>query len=153
MCAIMWRNFFTRSLRVGGKNKPPPTSLDFHDNENLVTGGLFYFICMLYSNCVKQLISNMIKNILKYIIDNRLGAITVALSLTFMFLGLPSQIVRIWQTHSVKEISVTMFSLLTLQSVFWVLYGRQKNDWFVIIANSFGTLFSAIIVIEYFLFK
>lgn len=95
----------------------------------------------------------MIQNILKYIMNNRLGAITVALSLTFMFLGLPSQIIRIWQTHSVKEISITMFFLLTLQSVFWVLYGRQKNDWFVIIANSFGTLFSAIIVIEYFLFK
>ncbi len=77
----------------------------------------------------------------------------MAFSLTFMFLGLPSQIIRIWQTGSVKEISVTMFSLLMLQSVFWVLYGRQKNDWFVIIANSFGTLFSAIIVVEYFLFK
>ena len=88
-----------------------------------------------------------------YIRNNRLGVITIITSLSYMFLGLPLQIVRIWQTQSVIEISLSMFALLCLQSVFWVLYGFQKRDWFVVTANTFGTLFSATIVVEYFLFQ
>ena len=94
-----------------------------------------------------------IKNCINYMKSNRLGTLTVFLSLMFMFLGLPNQILRIWESKSVVEISIIMFGLLAIQSFFWVLYGTQKRDWFVVIANSFGTFFSVIIVIEYFLFR
>jgi uncharacterized protein with PQ loop repeat len=70
-----------------------------------------------------------------------------------MCLGLPLQIWRIWQSHSVKEISLPMFALLCLQSIFWVLYGFQKSDWFVVTANIFCALFSAAIVMECFWFR
>lgn len=89
----------------------------------------------------------------EYVRNNRLGIVTVTLSLTFMFVGLPSQILRILETKSAKEISITMFSLLVVQSFFWVLYGYQKRDWFVVTANAFGTFFSLVIVIEWFLFQ
>lgn len=90
---------------------------------------------------------------LTYIKNNKLGTATIVLSLSYMFLGLPSQILSIWQSQSVREISLSMFFLLCVQSIFWVLYGLQKKDWFVVTANTFGTLFSAIIVVEYFLFR
>jgi len=86
-------------------------------------------------------------------IKNKLGIITLLLSLSYMFLGLPSQIIKIWETHSVKDISILMFLLLCIQSLFWVAYGKQRKDWFVIIANSFGAIFTAIIVAEYFLLR
>lgn len=88
-----------------------------------------------------------------YIKNNKLGTATIVLSLSYMFLGLPSQILSIWQSQSVREISLPMFFLLCVQSIFWVLYGLQKKDWFVVTANTFGTLFSAFIVLEYFLFR
>lgn len=90
---------------------------------------------------------------LKYVMSNKLGTVTVALSLTYMFLGLPAQIWKIWEARSVEDISLLMFALLAIQSLAWVLYGKQKHDWFVFTANCFGTLFAAVIVVEYFLFK
>lgn len=84
--------------------------------------------------------------------NNKLGTVTIVLSLTFMFLGLPSQIWQIWKTGSVAGISILAFSLLATQSFFWVLYGFQKKDWFVVVANFVGTIFSTIIVFEYFWF-
>lgn len=93
------------------------------------------------------------EKVIPYIKDNKLGAVTIITSLSYMFLGLPSQIWNIWQSQSVREISLPMFALLCLQSIFWVLYGFQKRDWFVITANAFGTLFSAAIVVEWFLFR
>ena len=83
---------------------------------------------------------------------NKLGLTTLIFSLTYMFFGLPSQVIKIWNTHSVKDVSIVMFVLLVIQSIFWVLYGRQRNDKFVMIANFFGALFSIIIVIEYVMF-
>ncbi len=88
------------------------------------------------------------KTIWQYVLKNKLGTFTLALSLTFMFLGLPSQVYTISVTKSVNNISFPMFSLLATQSFFWVLYGVQRKDPFMIIANTFGTLFAGIIVLQ-----
>lgn len=85
--------------------------------------------------------------------NTKLGIVTLVLSLVYMFLGLPSQIIQIWKTQSVKDVSLLMFLLLTIQSIFWIAYGRQRNDRFVIIANFFGALFASIIIIEYIIFR
>ena len=85
--------------------------------------------------------------------NTKLGIVTLTLSLLYMFLGLPSQIIQIWKTHSVKDVSLLMFLLLTIQSIFWIAYGRQRNDRFVMIANFFGALFAFIIIIEYIIFR
>jgi uncharacterized protein with PQ loop repeat len=92
------------------------------------------------------------KKIVLYLKENKLGGVTILFSLSYMFLGLPLQIWRIWETHSVKEISLPMFGLLCLQSIFWVLYGIQQKDWFVVTANAFCSFFAFIIVLLYFAF-
>ena len=93
--------------------------------------------------------------ILRYIRENRLGATTLFLSLSFTFLGLPAQIYKIFITQSAKDVSPFTFFLLALQSFFWVLYGamREKKDWVIIIPNAFVVLFAVIILLEYFLFQ
>lgn len=90
---------------------------------------------------------------LNFIKQNKLGTLTIVVCLTYMFLGLPAQIIQTWRTHNIAGISILMFLLLALQSVCWVAYGIQKKDRFVIIANIFGSLFSIIIVLEYFIFR
>jgi len=84
--------------------------------------------------------------------NNKLGITTLFFSLSFTFLGLPSQIIQIWKTHSVKDVSIVMIFLLAVQGMFWIFYGRQRKDAFVVIANVFGALFAAVIVIEYIIF-
>lgn len=88
-----------------------------------------------------------------YIKKNKLGVFTITLSLTYMFLGLPAQILAIWEKRSVANISLLMFALLAAQCASWVAYGIQRKDWFVVTANSIGALFAFVIVIQYFLFR
>lgn len=88
-----------------------------------------------------------------HIKNNKLGTVTVILSLAFMSLGLLSQVFEIWTSRSVAGVSVFAFMLLAVQSFFWVLYGAQKRDWFIITPNILGTLFAATIVAEYFWFS
>ena len=90
---------------------------------------------------------------LNYIRNNKLGATTMALSLVFIFLGLPSQIATIWSTRSVAGVSPLMFSLLAIQSAFWVAYGIQKRDPFMAVPNGLIVIFGTIIVIECMLFR
>ncbi len=89
---------------------------------------------------------------LNYVKENKLGVITVVLSVTFMLLGLPAQIWQIWNTKSVAGISVFSFALLATQCSFWIAYGIQKKDKNVMIPNLFGAIFSTVIVVEYFIF-
>jgi len=90
---------------------------------------------------------------ISYIKANRLGVVTITFSLLYMFLGLPAQVWKIWVTQSAADISPLAFGLLAIQSVFWVLYGLQKKDWFIVIPNVLATLFSSMIIVEYFMFK
>ncbi len=91
------------------------------------------------------------QNMINFIKQNKLGSLATTLSLIYMSLGLPSQIIKIWNTHSVQGISVLMFLLLGIQSVAWVAYGMQKKDNFITIPNILGALFSFVVVIEYFI--
>jgi uncharacterized protein with PQ loop repeat len=84
--------------------------------------------------------------------NNKLAITTLFFALVFICVGLPSQIIRIWETHSVKGVSVITFFLLATQAVFWVFYGRQRKDLVVIVVNLFGTLFATVIVLEYLMF-
>ena len=54
---------------------------------------------------------------------SKLGIVTTGISLTYMIFGLPSQILQIWSNHSVKDISILLFILLVMQSLFWIAYG------------------------------
>lgn len=87
---------------------------------------------------------------LNHLKNNKLGTIALFLCLSFILLGLPAQIWKIWQSQSAAGISLLTFALLTIQSFFWVLYGWQKKDWFIIIPNTLGTILAGVIVAEYF---
>ncbi|MGN7809604.1 SemiSWEET family sugar transporter [Flavobacterium sp. 22076] len=46
------------------------------------------------------------------------------------------QIVKVWKTKKVKDISLKTFSILTFGIIVWIIYGILKEDLPIIITNS-----------------
>lgn len=90
---------------------------------------------------------------LVYLKQNPLGLATIFFSLFYMFVGMPSQIFKIWRTKSAKDISPLMYVLLVNQCTWWIFYGKQQDDRLVITANACAAFFGLIILIEYFWFS
>lgn len=56
------------------------------------------------------------------------------------------QIVKVWKTKKVKQISLLTFSVLTFGIGIWVVYGILKNDLPIIITNSVSFCLNLIMV-------
>lgn len=61
------------------------------------------------------------------------------------------QIIKVWKSKKVKNVSLTMFSTLTLGIFLWVVYGFLKKDYPIMITNSISL--SLNIVMIYFISK
>ncbi|WP_394774221.1 SemiSWEET family sugar transporter [Flavobacterium sp.] len=46
------------------------------------------------------------------------------------------QIIKVWKTKKVKQISLKTFGILTFGLFIWIIYGIIKNDLPIIITNS-----------------
>lgn len=68
-----------------------------------------------------------------------------AFSTTMAFLP---QVVKIWRTKSVEDLSFGMFGLFTLGIILWLTYGILINDLPVIVANSVSIVFQAAILTQ-----
>lgn len=56
------------------------------------------------------------------------------------------QILKVWKTKKVKEISLRMFGTLTFGIAIWIVYGILKNDLPIIITNSISLVLNLIMV-------
>ena len=56
------------------------------------------------------------------------------------------QIIKVWKTKKVKEISLRMFSILTFGIALWIVYGILKKDFPIIITNSISLVLNLIMV-------
>ena len=45
------------------------------------------------------------------------------------------QVIRTWQTHQTRDLSLGMFMLLTTASTLWIVYGAVTRDWPVVLTN------------------
>ena len=45
------------------------------------------------------------------------------------------QVIRTWQTHQTRDLSLGMFTLLTTASTLWIVYGAVTRDWPVVLTN------------------
>jgi MtN3 and saliva related transmembrane protein len=61
------------------------------------------------------------------------------------------QIIKVWKSKKVKNVSLTMFSTLTLGIFLWVVYGYLKKDYPIMITNSISLFLN--IVMIYFISK
>ncbi|PXY43546.1 SemiSWEET family sugar transporter [Flavobacterium hydrophilum] len=56
------------------------------------------------------------------------------------------QIVKVWRTKKVKQISLLTFGILTFGIAIWVVYGILKKDFPIIITNSISLFLNLIMV-------
>ena len=56
------------------------------------------------------------------------------------------QILKVWKTKKVKEISLKMFGILTFGIAIWIVYGILKNDLPITITNSVSLVLNLIMV-------
>jgi MtN3 and saliva related transmembrane protein len=73
------------------------------------------------------------------------GALT---SLSFL-----PQVIRVWKTHSTKDLSLSMFLLFIAGLVLWLTYGICLGQLPVIIANGVTLVLAMIILIFKFIYK
>ncbi|MDR7210828.1 SemiSWEET transporter [Flavobacterium piscis] len=56
------------------------------------------------------------------------------------------QIVKVWKTKKVKQISLLTFSVLTFGIALWIVYGILKKDFPIILSNSISLFLNLIMV-------
>jgi MtN3 and saliva related transmembrane protein len=56
------------------------------------------------------------------------------------------QVVKVWRSRSVGDISLQMYILMVTGAFLWVVYGLTLMAWPVIIANAVSLLFTATIL-------
>lgn len=56
------------------------------------------------------------------------------------------QIIKVWKTKKVRQISLLTFSVLTFGIAIWVVYGILKNDLPIIITNSVSLCLNLLMV-------
>lgn len=56
------------------------------------------------------------------------------------------QILKVWKTKKVKEISLKMFGILTFGIAVWIVYGILKKDLPIIITNGISLFLNLIMV-------
>jgi MtN3 and saliva related transmembrane protein len=46
------------------------------------------------------------------------------------------QVIRVWQTRQTRDLSLTMFALLSTASSLWIVYGVMTRSWPVVLTNT-----------------
>jgi MtN3 and saliva related transmembrane protein len=45
------------------------------------------------------------------------------------------QVIRVWRTRQTRDLSLSMFALLSTASSLWIIYGAITSDWPVVLTN------------------
>lgn len=75
-----------------------------------------------------------------------ISTLTVIVSLISKVWGFPNQIKLLHKFKRTDNISLVLHSLATLSYALWTLHGVLRNDWFTVVGQGLGVVFSAIIV-------
>ena len=61
-------------------------------------------------------------------------------------ISLIPQVIKMWKTRSVADISTVMILNFLLTSVLWILYGLMITSWSVWVTNIFMLIFAIIMI-------
>lgn len=56
------------------------------------------------------------------------------------------QVIKILKEKKVEDLSMTMFISLLIGIILWVIYGIMRDDWPIIVTNSFSVLLNFLIL-------
>ncbi|MCC9064532.1 SemiSWEET family sugar transporter [Flavobacterium piscisymbiosum] len=65
---------------------------------------------------------------------------------TCVTISVVPQIIKVWKTKKVKQISLKTFGILTFGILVWIIYGILKKDLPIIITNSVSLCLNLIMV-------
>ena len=65
----------------------------------------------------------------------------------FTAASLLPQLVKLIREKRAEDISLLMLAVLFIGLALWICYGIMKEDWIIIIANSFSLLINVLVVI------
>ncbi len=63
------------------------------------------------------------------------------------------QLIKIYKTKDVADLSTGMFSVLVLGLLLWTIYGIMKPDWPIIVTNFIACVLNAIILFNILKFR
>lgn len=75
-----------------------------------------------------------------------ISTLTVIFSLITKFIGFPDQIRLILKHKSANNISLLLNSLTGISYGLWTVHGFLRNDWFTVIGQILGFVFSFVLV-------
>lgn len=65
----------------------------------------------------------------------------------FIGLSLIPQLIKLLKEKRGDQISMGMLSVLIVGQILWVIYGVMKQDWIIIVSNSFSALINLAIIV------
>ena len=72
---------------------------------------------------------------------------------TFTTISFFPQVIRIWKTHSTKDLSLSMFLLFSIGVLLWLIYGIILMQWPIILANVITLIMALVILIFKIIYK
>jgi MtN3 and saliva related transmembrane protein len=76
---------------------------------------------------------------------NTVGVIGIVAGI-FTSSSLLPQVIKILKEKKVEDLSMTMFISLLIGIILWVIYGIMRDDWPIIVTNSFSVLLNFLIL-------
>lgn len=75
-----------------------------------------------------------------------ISTLTVIVSLITKFVGFPDQIRLMLKHKQANNISLSLNLLGAISYCLWTLHGYMINDWFTVVGQIFGFVFSVVLV-------
>ena len=77
------------------------------------------------------------------------GLIATGVTLIYLGLGLPAQIIKNYKGKSVEGLSKFLYIALFLTAVSWITYAILKPDYYILVSNIPGVIAGGIILIQF----
>ena len=81
------------------------------------------------------------------------GTLAVIASLTIVIIGLPAQIYKNYKRKNCDGIAPSLIYSVCCTYTLWGLYGWTKPDWFLVIAQTPGSILAFILLFQLFLYR
>jgi MtN3 and saliva related transmembrane protein len=83
---------------------------------------------------------------------NTVGVIGIVAGV-FTSASLLPQLIKIIKEKKVEDLSMTMFVSLLIGIILWVVYGILRDDWPIIVTNSFSVVLNLFILVLKFKYR
>ncbi len=83
------------------------------------------------------------------------GFLAAGAAIVYLSFGIPLQILKNYRNKSVKGISLPFVIFMCVSLTLWIAYAWTKDpvDWFILVSNLPGFVFSMILISQFYIYK